>query len=170
MIKKIHQEIIDFLNTNKDQVVEDILQEVINLASKKTKSAGTKNNNTIIYYLNEDNEKIVLAKKCYGYDKYLLIEHFNFKNKELNTYNQMSKEANTRWTRANKDLKTKKEDLHNDFIANTITKDEYINQFQELQNTTAKSLMSQDTELETFDTYEDICDYLTNQGYTVLSQ
>lgn len=116
-IKKAYQAIISTLEANRDSVVGDIIDNIIELASAKTGGGGGK---ATSFHRNEAGE--VVAIHCYYHKVWLspkLIE-FGTKASSATGLNSMCKSGVSNWTKQERAFKKAKEDLLTEVAAGTI--------------------------------------------------
>tara|TARA_R110000851_G_scaffold14313_4_gene48488 strand:- start:290 stop:784 length:495 start_codon:yes stop_codon:yes gene_type:complete len=95
-IKKAYTDIIDFLQSNDDQLVSDILPEVVAMASAKAGGGGSR---ATTFHRNE--EGLVVGVKCYYFGTWMSPEVVAFGKKASSAtgFNSMCKEGVSHWTK-----------------------------------------------------------------------
>ena len=133
-IKKPFVSLVNFLETNKSLLVEDILEEVLLMCeSKKTTS-------TVI--TNSDNE--VVAVFCYYHKQWELVSEVEYGSK-INTtsgLNTMCKVGVSKWTKKQRDAKKSKEEL----LTNVASGDIQVSEILKLQDDIEVTRLTMDTE------------------------
>ena len=133
-IKKPFVSLVNFLETNKDETVSSILEEVLLMCeSKKTTS-------TVI--TNSDNE--VVAVFCYYHKQWELVSEVEYGSK-INTtsgLNTMCKVGVSKWTKKQRDAKKSKEEL----LTNVASGDIQVSEILKLQDDIEVTRLTMDTE------------------------
>ncbi len=127
-VKKSFVTLVTFLEANKDRVVNEILPEIIGLASGK-KSAGTTKKASNIAIRDEHGN--VIAINCYYFKKFMPLYgpkavEFGKKASTNTGYNTMCKEGVSLWTKAQDEAKKAGEELLNKVVAGEIQPGEIV--------------------------------------------
>lgn len=107
-IKKAYVAIVEVLSANLEAKVEDVLPQVLELASAKTGSGGGK---ATTFHKSEAGE--VVAIKCYAHNKWMdpRIAEFGSKTSSPTGLNNMCKDGVNKWTAAQRKLKNAEGEL-----------------------------------------------------------
>lgn len=107
-IKKAYQSIVSLLEANRDELVSEVIDNVIELASAKTGGGGGK---ATAFYRNEAGE--VVAIRCFYHQTWMdpRVVEFGKKASSSTGLNSMCKEGVSKWTKAQRDYKKGKEEL-----------------------------------------------------------
>lgn len=107
-IKKAYEAIIEVLQANLTATVEEVLPQVIELASAKTGSGGGK---ATTFHRNEAGE--VVAIKCYAHGLWMdpRVVEFGSKTGSATGFNNMCKDGVNKWTASQRKLKNAESEL-----------------------------------------------------------
>lgn len=116
-IKKAYVAIVEVLQANLGATVEEVLPQVLELASAKTGSGGGK---ATTFHKNEAGE--VVAIKCYAHDLWMdpRVAEFGSKTSSPTGLNNMCKDGVNKWTAAQRKLKNAEGELLSKVAAGEI--------------------------------------------------
>jgi hypothetical protein len=121
-VKKSFVTLVTFLEANKDRVINEVLAEVIGLASGKKSAGATKKASNIAI---RDEHGNVIAINCYFFKKFMPLYgpkavEFGKKASTNTGYNTMCKEGVSLWTKAQDVAKKAGEELLNKVVSGEI--------------------------------------------------
>lgn len=129
-IKKAFQPIISLLEANRDETVDDIIEQVIALTTAKQGGGGGK---ASTFHKNADG--IVTAVKCFYHGLWFdpSIVEFGVKASSASGLNSMSKDGSSKWTKQNREFKKGQEALLAQVVAGEVSQEEVGELMADLQ-------------------------------------
>jgi len=129
-IKKAYQEIVSFLEANRDASVNDVIDNVIELASAKSGGGGGK---ATAFHKGEDGT--VLAVRCFYHKTWIspLVVEFGSKASSSTGLNSMCKEGVSKWTKQQRAYAQGKDALLNEIASGERDADSLAEALEELE-------------------------------------
>jgi hypothetical protein len=127
-IKKAFLPLVEFLTTNKDKRVKEILEQIQEMCSAKG-AGGTAST------FHRDENGAVTHIQDYYFKKFFPLSHVDFGPKagSPSGYNSMCKEGVSNWTRQQREFKAAKEALLNAVAAGEVKPDQIAAKLEELE-------------------------------------
>lgn len=154
-IKKAYQDLIALLENNADATVSDILPQAIALASAKTGGGGS---HATTFHKDEDGN--VIGVRCFYFKKWMNpnVVPFGAKKTSPTGLNSMCKEGVSNWTKQQREFAKGKEALLQAVASGDESADNIASRLEELEEARQTIV---DSDLEMFDTLEDLLDAYT---------
>ena len=159
-IKKAYQEIVSFLEANRDEQVNEVIDTVIQMASAKTGGGGGK---ASTFHRNEAGD--VVAIRCFYHQKWMspLVVEFGKKASSASGYNSMCKDGVSKWTKQNREFKSAQQELLQRVMNGEVAQDEIADEMARLEEEKSR-IIPLEGDYQGFDTLDECLADLEERG------